>query len=125
RIDHMRTRLLWLLALPAMMFTLIAVRGWAEEPKGDPKAKEAIAKNAEAFIEAFHKGDAMALAAFWTPDGDYTDQQGRQFKGREAIEKAFTKLFSEHKDLKVRIESEALRFVTADVAIEDGKTEVI
>jgi len=120
----MRTRLLAIIALPAIMLTILALRGWAEE-KGDPKDKEAIAKNAEAFIEAFQKGDAKALAAFWTPDGDYTDQKGVQLKGREAIEKAFTKLFSEHKDLKLRIESEALRFVTPDVAIEDGQTAVI
>jgi uncharacterized protein (TIGR02246 family) len=85
---------------------------------------DAIAKRAEAFIEAFHKGDAAAVATFWTPDGDYTDQNGKHLKGRAAIEKAFAGLFAENKGLKLRINSDSLRFVTPDVAIEDGSTEV-
>ena len=91
----------------------------------DPEAEAAIQKNGEAFIEAFRKGDAEALAAFWTMDGDYSDQNGRTFKGREAIEKAFQSFFSENKGLKLRINSTALRFVTPEVAIEDGTTEVM
>src|SRR5262249_43815927 len=79
----------------------------------------------EAFVEAFHKGDAKAVAAFWTPDGDYTDRTGKHMNGRDAIEKAFKSLFAEHKGLKVRIDSMALNFLTADVAIEDGSSEGI
>jgi uncharacterized protein (TIGR02246 family) len=107
------------------MVVLGARPALADETKGDPKDKEAIAKNAEAFVEAFHKGDADAVAAFWTPDGDYTDQTGRHLKGREEIAKAFKKLFEENKGLKVRIDSLSLRFVTPDVAIEDGTSEVL
>jgi uncharacterized protein (TIGR02246 family) len=97
----------------------------AREAEGDAKDKAAIQRNGEAFVEAFHKGDARALAAFWTPNGDYTDETGRHLKGSAAIEKAFEKYFAENKGLKLRIESESLRFVTPDVAIEDGITEVI
>ena len=54
----------------------------------EPDAQQAAIHNtAAAFIEAFHKGDAKALAAFWTPDGDYIDDTGRVLTGREAIEK--------------------------------------
>jgi uncharacterized protein (TIGR02246 family) len=120
----MRTRLLGLLALPALLFSLTALPGWAGNRKGDSKEGDAIQKKAEAFIEAFHKGDAKAVAAFWTTDGDYTDQTGKHMKGREAIEKAFQDYFLEHKGLKLRINSDSLRFVTPDVAIEDGSTEV-
>jgi len=91
----------------------------------DPADKEAIARNGEAFIAAFHKGDASALAAFWVADGDYTIQTGRQLKGREAIEKELAAMFAEHKGLKIQVESETLRFVTPDVAVEDGVTTVV
>ncbi len=120
----MRTRLLWFLVPPAMIFCLTALSVSAKQSKGDPKDGEAIQKQAEAFIEAFHKGDAKAVAAFWTPDGDYTDLTGRQIKGREAIEKAFADLFAQTKGLKIRIDSDSLRFVTPEVAIEDGTSEV-
>jgi uncharacterized protein (TIGR02246 family) len=98
---------------------------FAAQVEGDAKDKAALQRNGEAFVEAFHKGDARALAAFWTPNGDYTDETGRHLKGREAIEKAFEQYFAENKGLKLRIESQSLRFVTPDVAIEEGITEVI
>jgi uncharacterized protein (TIGR02246 family) len=104
------------------------VRGVApDEPQrraSNPEAEAAIQKLAEAFVDAFHKGDARALAACWTPEGDFTDQTGRELKGRQAIEKAFARMFAENKGLKVRIESLSLRFPTPDSAIEDGTTEV-
>jgi uncharacterized protein (TIGR02246 family) len=94
------------------------------QPSGNAQDKAAIQKNAEAFVAAFHKCDAKALAAFWTMDGDYTPLTGHPLKGREAIEKTFREFFSQHKNLKVRIESLTLQFVTPDVAIEDGTSEV-
>lgn len=120
----MRSRRLWYVAVPAMLFCLTALPGLAEDSKSNPKEAEAIAKRAEAFVAAFDKGDAKAVAAFWAPDGDYTDQKGKKLVGREAIEKAFEGLFSEVKGLRVGIQSLALRFVTPDVAVEDGVTEV-
>jgi uncharacterized protein (TIGR02246 family) len=113
------------LLLLAFLAGIVAGPGSAQAPKGDPKDKEAIAGNAKAFVAAFAKGDAKTLASFWTSDGDYTDQAGHPVKGRKAIEKTFQRFFAENKGLKVRIESDSLRFVTADVAIEDGTTLVL
>jgi uncharacterized protein (TIGR02246 family) len=90
---------------------------------GNPEAEAAIQKQGEAFVEAFHKGDARGVAACWVADGDFIDQSGRQVKGRADIEKSFTALFAENKGLKLRIDSMSLRFVTPDVAVEDGTTE--
>src|ERR1700712_1753880 len=89
----------------------------AAEP--DPQ-EAAVTKTAEAFVEAFHKGDAKAVAAFWTTDGDYVDDTGRVFNGREAIEKSFAELFSANKGLKLRIDVANIKFPTPDLAIEDG-----
>src|SRR5260370_37573317 len=107
-------RMLYCLALAAGMAGLVGQTALAEGPKDKAAEEAALVKNAEAFIEAFHKGDAKALAAFWAVEGDYTDHTGRQLKGREAIEKAFTALFADNKGLKVRVESDALRFVTPE-----------
>jgi uncharacterized protein (TIGR02246 family) len=127
-----------ILALPALALGFTAWLGLAEQrkgnareevakqskAKGNTKAKAAIQKKGEAFVKAFHKADAEALAAFWAPNGEFTDQTGRHLKGRKAIEKAFTQLFSKYKGLKLRTDSLSLRFVTPSVAIEDGTTEV-
>lgn len=93
----------------------------------DPDSEQiaAITKTAEAFVEAFHKGHAKALAAFWMPDGDYVDENGRVLKGRKAIEDSFAELFAAKKGLKVRIDVASLKFPTPDLAIEDGTSTVL
>jgi uncharacterized protein (TIGR02246 family) len=121
----MTTRLLRYSALLVVMFCLITGIGMGRQSQGDPKDKEALAKRGEAFVELFHKGDAAGLAAFWTPDGEHSDETGHTLKGRKAIESALKEMFSANKGLKLRVDSESLRFVTPDVAIEDGVVEVI
>ena len=91
----------------------------------DPQQIAAITKTAEAFVEAFRKGDAKALAAFWMPDGDYVDENGRVLKGRKAIEDSFAELFAAKKGLKVRIDVASLKFPTPDLAVEDGTSTVL
>src|SRR5262249_32759210 len=102
-----------------------ARRGAAGRGKGDPQDEAAIAKNGEGFVAAIQKGHAKALAPFWGPHGTYMNLAGQTFKGRDAIEKAFMDLFAANKGLKLGIESDSLQFVTPDVAIEEGMTEVI
>lgn len=121
----MNTRFFAVRALVPLLLGVAVPAALAQQLKGNPKDMAAIAKNGEAFVEAFHKADAKALAAFWTPDGDYTDQTGKLMKGREAIAKVFQGFFAEHKGLKVRIDSVSLRFLTPDVAIEDGISETV
>jgi uncharacterized protein (TIGR02246 family) len=120
----MRIRLLTFLVPLVVLVFLAASPGFAKQEKVNAEEEAALQKCAEAFVEAFHKGEAKALAALWTPDGDYTDQRGRHFKGREAIEKVFSELFAENKGLKLRINIEGIRFPIANVAVEDGTTEV-
>jgi uncharacterized protein (TIGR02246 family) len=118
----MSRRLSWSFAVSAVI-GLVAAPAPGQEK--NPAEETALMKQAEAFVDAFHKGDAKALAAHWTPDGDYTDQTGKTLKGRAAIEKAFASLFAEHKGLKARIDITSVRFVTPDVAIEDGISSVL
>jgi uncharacterized protein (TIGR02246 family) len=99
------------------------VAAWGQT--GNEKEEKALLQRAEAFVAAFDKGDAKALAGFWTPTGIFRDQKDTETKGREAIEKAFQHVFAENKGLKLRINVTALRFVTNDVAVEEGTTEVL
>jgi uncharacterized protein (TIGR02246 family) len=96
-----------------------------KEPQDNAQQEAALMKTAEAFVEAFDKGDAKAVAAFWLPDGDYVEQTGRLLKGRKAIEEAFAGFFAESKGMKLRIDVASMRFLNPDTAIEDGTTAVI
>ncbi len=81
--------------------------------------------NAKTFVDAFEKGDAKVVAALWAEDGDYVDVNGRHLQGRSAIENAFKDFFAENKGLKLRVDVNSVRFLTPDMAIEDGTTTVI
>lgn len=94
-----------------------------DQPAGRDRDKSAIRAAAQAYQEALSRGDAGALAAFWTADGDIVDEQGNTLQGRKSAA-AVTKPAAETARPEMRIRETNLRFVTDDVAIEDGTVEV-
>src|SRR5215472_7376994 len=120
------------LALALGLAAILALGGFVADGKSpaDPEGKKAQEKEQPAkgrraeFIAAFNKGDAKAVAAFWTPDATYVDQVGREFKGREAIEQLYEKVFAARKGVKLTIHVTSDKQVSPDVVLEDGVTEV-
>ena len=70
----MRSAMFCFMAPVALAASLCARPGSAAAPGDNASDEAAIKKSAEAFIAAFDKGDAKAVAAFWTTDGDYVDE---------------------------------------------------
>jgi uncharacterized protein (TIGR02246 family) len=117
----------WYLALGLAFAWAVATGntpGRAEEPKAANKQTLGKGKRAQEFIAAFEKGDAKAVAGFWTENGDYTDETGREFKGRAAIQKMYEKFFAGQKPMKLNIIVTSARMIGNEVALEDGITEV-
>jgi uncharacterized protein (TIGR02246 family) len=114
--------LLAIIALELLLASPPPARATSPETTAE---ENSLMNNAKAFVDAFEKGDAKAVAAFWADDGDYVDVNGRHLQGRSAIENAFKDFFAENKGLKLRIDVNSVRFVTPDTAIEDGTTSVI
>lgn len=104
------------------LVTLRAIPAGAQQPKDEGRA--ANKERREAFIAAYEKGNAKAVAAFWTPDATYIDQDGGEHKGRAAIEKLYAKTFAGNKGAKLAIHVTSAKHVTPDVILEDGITEV-
>jgi len=103
----------------------------AQAPKSNPssaatakatisKDEDAIRKGAGEFSKAFEKGDAKALAAMWVEHGEYQDDQSKTIRGRETIEKAYSEIFEQKKGGKIDVEIQSVRFLTPDVAVEEG-----
>ena len=84
------------------------------------KDEESIRKGAGEFSKAFEKGDAKAIAAMWVEHGEYEDDQNKTIRGRDAIEKAYTEIFEQKKGGKIDVEIQSVRFLTPDVAVEEG-----
>jgi uncharacterized protein (TIGR02246 family) len=128
---NMTTRRLWGLALGLAAVLAIGhfltagkMSGEAAEPQDKGKEAPGKGQRAQEFIAAFNKGDAKAVAAFWTPDGDYVDEVGHEYKGRAAIEKLYEKVFAANKGAKLTIEVASAKLLSPDVAVEDGISQV-
>ena len=92
-------------------------------PAVDPKRAadvEAIKKAGQEYMKVFEKGDAKALAAFWTEGGEFTAEDGSVLRGRAAIEKSYADLFAKKEVRKVDMHIDALRFPSNDTAIVDA-----
>lgn len=86
----------------------------------------AIRKNAEAYVEAYNKHDAKALAAMWSPDAVYmAPSTGEAAVGQEEIEKVFAETLADLKDAKLEVEVISVDFMSPNVAIESGIARII
>lgn len=82
--------------------------------------ERALRKATADFLKVVEKGDAKAVAASWTKDGEYIGEDGTTIRGRAAIEAAYAKAFAKNKKLKIEITVESIRFPSKDTAIEEG-----
>lgn len=107
-------------ALAAIAALLTCSRVFSDDPSPVAKAESVIRQRANDYLLAIERGDADEIASFWTKDGDYLDDSGRAVKGRELAKRAEARSARRGGARRVEIQVESLRFITPDVAIEDG-----
>jgi uncharacterized protein (TIGR02246 family) len=84
----------------------------------------AIRAESEAFVAAFNKKDAKAVAALWTEDGEYVDDTGHRFIGRDAIQRGYSEFFANSPKVTLRVMVDSLRLLSDNTAMEDGRAVV-
>src|SRR5262249_41570353 len=62
-----------------------------EADKAATEEEAAIRKAIEAYDAAYAKADVKAVLATWTPDAEFTDDDGKVYRGRDALAPLFTK----------------------------------
>lgn len=78
------------------------------------------------YTAAWNRHDPKAMASFWAIDGDYMEPDGRHAKGRADVEKLFTlEQQTVFKDSKLALLIETVFFVSHDVALVDGKYDLV
>ena len=77
----------------------------------------AIRAESLAFAAAFNKRDAKAIAELWTQDGEYIDDLGRRFLGRDAIEQGYTAFFANSPKVTLRVTIDSIRLLSDNTAI--------
>ena len=112
--SHFEVAAIFLVALASCKFALAAENSGAED---------AIRKLANEFTDAYDRGDADAIAAQWTKDGEYS--VGRDtVKGRDAIAKLYAGYFKIHSGSKMTVKIDSIRVLAPTVAIEKGTAAV-
>lgn len=93
----------------------------AEDPAGLAAEESAVRAASAAYLQAFNKHDAEAVAALWSPEAVYLNRiSGEEVVGRKAIAEQFVKLFKAESDAKLAVEVDSVQFVSPNVAIERG-----
>ena len=83
--------------------------------------REQIEANVTAYIDAYQKKDAAALASFWSESGQFVSPiSGETVSGRKKIEQEYAAMFADSGEIGLAVEIESLRFLTRDVAVEEG-----
>lgn len=113
------------------IFALFVAAAWrcpAAEPVPRTADLQAIEKSATAYLDALNLGDFDTAARFWTADGEYIDEAGRSVPIAElwrAPHEAATNDPPQPTVRRVLTESRRVRFIAADVALEEGESESI
>lgn len=79
----------------------------------------------DSYATAFNKGDAKALAAHWTENGEFVTPGGDVLKGRQALEEDFTAYFKENAGVKLELVDTQIKMLSPHVASETGTARVI
>jgi uncharacterized protein (TIGR02246 family) len=117
-------RTMCILLAGGLVAVLAATQMTADDgPAAKPADMEIRALAAE-FTSAFNKGEAKALADFFTEACEYTSDSGESLRGRAAVEKAFADYFKAHPNGQMSIDIESIRYPSRNLAIEEGVIEV-
>ncbi|MGI9474646.1 MAG: YybH family protein [Rubripirellula sp.] len=117
-------RLAWVAVFLVMITgsTQLAVAQVSTPPRSSQADDErTIRSNIESYVKAFNSRNVNALVAFWSPEAVYTSRiDGTEFVGRDAIKEQFEFLFSMAENLKMDVSVDSVRFVSPNVAVEEG-----
>ena len=94
--------------------------GQTTASQGKEPDVRAITELLASFIKAYNAKDANALAALFTPEAEIQDEDGDVTQGKEAITAHFAGIFKENGDTSLGVDTDSLRFLGTDLAIEEG-----
>ncbi|WP_435015907.1 YybH family protein [Tundrisphaera sp. TA3] len=117
----------WTPILVAALGCVAGLPAWAQDAPETPRREAdeaAIRAISQDFARAFEKGDAAAVARFWTEEGEYIGDDGKVIRGHAAIASAYSSLFAGRTEIKAESKTDSIRFVGADTAIEEGTFHV-
>lgn len=98
-----------------------AVSAQDDKPASVSAEQKPFYDSAQAFVDAYAKGDAAAIAEMFTEDAEIYDEFGEQTVGREAIEALFQDVFDNSPEASIQeIQIDRIRAISGSVTLEEG-----
>jgi len=118
---QLRTGELFFVVL-ALSITLPSAAQAQAADESEPREREVRAASRQ-YIESEERGDWKSVRQMWTDDSDFMDAFGRVFNPRQLMEVRSEKSTADLVTFSLREGETKLRFITPEVAIEDGTVE--
>lgn len=124
------------LGLPLLLGVAFVSWLYAQQPKPPvlaPAAPTAAAPSADelqirkavvAFVELYNAHKVEPLVALFAADARMTLRDGTELNGRDAIKQSFEEAFATSPKGAVSVVVDSIRFLTPDVAVEEGTTSI-
>jgi uncharacterized protein (TIGR02246 family) len=116
-----------------VLFALFAVIGAATLAQQKNAPVDSRPSNADdqqirdgvvAFVELYNAHSAEKLAGLFAPDARMVFGDGTQVNGRDEIQQSFEETFAGSPKVAISVVVDSIRFLTPDVAVEEGVTNL-
>lgn len=118
------------LALAASAFLALAASSPAQQPKatatdrGVSADEQQIRQAVTAFVEQYNAHKTDGVAALFAADARMVLRDGTEINGRDEIKQSFAEAFATSPKGAVSVVVDSIRFLTPDVAVEEGSTSL-
>ncbi len=108
-------------SITIIMIVLLALAGRSAAQGSSPTDEQAVRSNADAWVAAWNKGDANAIAQLVTEDYEDVSPSGTHTKGRAAYEKGLASEIARRQGTpSLSVTTVFVRFLKPDVAVASG-----
>jgi uncharacterized protein (TIGR02246 family) len=112
-----------------LLLLVVGAAALAQQAKGPADAQgtsrdeQQLRESVEAFVKLYNDHKAEELAALFAPDARMTYRDGTEVNGRDEIRESFEEAFLDSPKVAVSVVVDSIRFLTPDVAVEEGVTK--
>ena len=120
-----RSHLATVLALGIVATAMVSTAAGDEKTAAGANERQAVLGVLSQLETGFNAGDAKALAACWTENGEFIGPTGTRADGREDIQKQFQEAFAARKAAaKLQLQVNHMRLVNKELALVEAVAEV-
>jgi uncharacterized protein (TIGR02246 family) len=106
-----------------ILFLALSKVAFAQQAAGKlTPDEEQIRKTVVAFVELYNAHKATELAALFAADARVVYRDGTEENGRDEIKQSFEETFKANPKIGISVDVDSIRFLTPDVAVEEGAT---